>query len=109
MKCPKCGTNINNSTTICPTCGSYISQQDKDVQLASQNVTPQKTKSKMLAIILALFGLNDIYLLNFGRLFKRIIVTIFTLGIGAIIWQLYDTICIATGKINCDRNGTPLV
>ena len=49
MKCPKCGTNINNSTTICPTCGSYISQQDKDVQLASQNVTPQKTKSKMLA------------------------------------------------------------
>ena len=46
---------------------------------------------------------------RFGRLFKRIIVAIFTLGIGAIIWQLYDTICIATGKINCDRNGTPLV
>ncbi len=109
MKCPKCGTTVDDSKTICPTCGSYISQQDKDMQIAQENIRPPKTKSKMLAILLALFGLNDIYLLNFGRLFRRIIVALFTLGIGAIIWQLYDTICIATGKINCDRNGTPLV
>lgn len=108
MKCPKCGTSISNSQNICPTCGSYIDLSQVNTQTSIPQKQP-KTKSKMLAILLALFGLNDIYLLNFGRLFLRLAVAVFTLGIGAIVWQVIDTILIATGKINCDRNGTPLV
>ena len=69
----------------------------------------QKTKSRAVALMLAFIGANDLYLLEFRRLFLKVLVFIFTVGIGYLIWQVADIIRIATGSICCDRNGVPLV
>ena len=67
-----------------------------------------QTKSKTIAIFLAIFGLNDIYLGNFGRFIKKCIVGLVTLGIGIVIWQIMDIIGLVTGRINCDNKGNPI-
>jgi len=67
------------------------------------------SKSKSVAICLAIFGLNDLYLGNVKRFFLKMLVGLFTIGFGIVVWQIIDIINLVTGKTNCDASGIPLV
>ena len=69
-----------------------------------------RTKSKWFAFFLAWFSLSDLYL-GYPRVFWRKILLCFTVvGIFYVLFLSWtDMFRIATGKINCDANGIPLV
>ena len=103
MKCPLCGTNLEQGVTTCPMCRNNVPQNEADTPYTGP------TKSKTLAGILMLFGLGDFYLLYTERFIKSLILCVPTIGMYPLYHQLTDAYRIFTGKINCDRNGTPLV
>ena len=69
-------------------------------------------KSKTTAILLAFFlgyiGIHDFYLgfNNYG--IAKILLSLFTLGVGGDIWSLVDCVRLLTGSLNADSNGVPL-
>lgn len=104
MKCPNCGSRIADNAAQCNTCGTVFGNVQEE-----QPCSDLKPKSKTLAWILMLFGLGDLYLLDFKKfIIKEIVVNILTCSIGALIWSIVDTVRILNGTINCDAKGAPL-
>lgn len=102
MFCPKCNSLISDHGVQCPVCGEFVQSNTPQ--------KPQKTKSKTLAAILMLFGVGDLYLLQWKKFFiKEVLLLMVTCGIGTVIWQIVDTFKVLSGTINCDAKGTPLV
>lgn len=71
--------------------------------------TQQKSKlaAGLLQIFLAGFAVGRFYLGYTGIAVAQLLVSIFTLGIGA-IWPFIDGIMILTGSVPCDASGVPL-
>jgi len=103
MKCPSCGTNLENGMTICPMCRTNVPENQINTPYSG------KTKSKAVAGILMLFGLGDLYLSYPERFIKSLILCVPTICMYPLFHQLKGAYQIFTGKIDCDKNGTPLV
>lgn len=126
MFCRNCGNQLPDGSTVCYQCGaSQLEGQQQAtpqqgyapqgyVQQPPQNyVNPAMCKSKLVAILLALFlggwGVHDFYLGYTTNGVIKIILCIFTLGLASGIWALIDLIRIAIGSIDKDARGLPLV
>lgn len=78
---------------------------------ATKVVANDEQKSKLVAVLLALFlgsiGIHDFYLgyNKYGVI--KIILTVCT-GVGGAIWALVDFIRVLTGSLNADANGVKL-
>ena len=68
----------------------------------------QKMVAGLLGIFLGGLGIHSFYLGNTTKGIIQIIVTIVTLGFGA-IWGFVEGILILTGSIDKDADGNPLV
>ncbi len=98
--CQQCGAETNLVAEVCVKCG---------VKLAV--AIPEDAKSKVTAGLLGIFfgglGVHRFYLGYVGLGIVQIIVTIFTVGFGA-IWGFIEGILILTGSMNKDAKGQPL-
>ena len=98
--CQQCGSETNSVAAVCVKCG---------VKLAV--AIPENAKSKLTAGLLGIFlgalGVHRFYLGYVGLGIVQIIVTIMTLGLGA-IWGFIEGILILTGSMNKDAKGQPL-
>ena len=115
MRCTSCGSEIGNNI-VCPICGCQINanqtaeSNSSPIYTGSEQVNaPTHTRSKKMALFLACIGGNDLYLFEWSRFVKKMVVCVCTCTIGYIIWQTSDIIRIANGSISHDANGTPLV
>lgn len=112
MKCSSCGSEINNNT-VCPICGARVGNQKRSKNNVytglDETATPVHTRSKTVALIMACMGGNDLYLYYWSKFIWKLVLIFVTCGIGYIIWQIIDIINIATGRINCDAHGNPIV
>ncbi len=114
MKCPVCGYEVRTGN-VCTVCGCNVvgssnTPDQYSVYTGSAEVNkPSYTRSKTIALLLAFVSLNDLYLFEWARFFYKLAAFVFTCGIGALIWQIMDIINIATGKINQDAHGNPIV
>lgn len=69
-----------------------------------------RTKSKWLAFFLTWLLVGDLYLGYPKLFFKKLLICFTLVGIIWIAFQSWaDMFKIATGKIDCDANGIPLV
>lgn len=99
-----------------PPAGDYAAYQMPPVGYAAVPYQPgvpmgyeQKSKlaAGLLGIFLGGFGVGRFYLGYAGLGVAQLLVTIFTLGIGA-IWGFIDGIMILTGSVKVDAQGIPL-
>ena len=72
--------------------------------------TGGRTKSKWVAFFLAAFFVSDLYL-GYPKVFRQKVLLCFTVvGIVYVVFTSWaDMFRIATGRIDCDANGVPLV
>ena len=113
-KCHNCGAALPEGATVCFECGS----PQNVVRTNNGTVTTQapatgKPKSKILAAILAFlwgaYGIDQFYLGFTKTGIIRIVVSVVTCCVGGVIWGIVDCIRIATGSINVDAKGNPIV
>ena len=125
MYCNSCGSAIPENSNFCANCGAGRTAQQNPYDQNAQNQQafygqqqPQPQyqgyagqKSKLVAgllqIFLCAFGVGRFYLGYNGMAVAQLLVSIFTLGIGA-IWPFIDGIMILTGSVQVDANGVPL-
>jgi len=120
--CPKCGVNQNNrnaAETIeiyCTSCGKIIKKEALICPFCGvrQAGYPTGYKPKnwsttlLLCIFLGLFGGHRFYTDKTGTGILMIIVTVFTFGIGGIIWYIIDLSAIRKNNFK-DKQGYPLM
>lgn len=129
MYCRNCGQKVDDKAIMCISCGCPPLSGEKYCQNCAAEVGPYPTsevctkcgvklakqsqgeKSKIAAGILGIFlgglGVHRFYLGFIGIGIVQIIVTIITLGYGA-IWGFIEGILILTGTMNQDAKGRPL-
>ncbi|MCL1885245.1 MAG: TM2 domain-containing protein [Dehalococcoidia bacterium] len=132
MYCTRCGTQLESDSNFCSKCGtksafaqsaseqskqtsqeqSFYEQPSYNQQSTQQEYTqPSEQKSKLVAGLLQIFlgwlGLGRFYLGYTGIAVAQLLVSVLTLGIGA-IWPLIDGILILTGSVATDAKGVPL-
>lgn len=111
MKCTSCGSEIGTKN-ICPVCGANSANTKKKTNTVytglDEMATPVYTRSRLVALILAFMGGNDLYLFYWSRFFWKIVLIFVTFGIGYLIWQIIDIINIATGRMKYDAHGNPI-
>lgn len=124
--CPKCGKALDDSAFVCSDCGYRIKENFNNksncaapIKKPVTSVVSEKSKSKVLAGLLAIFlgflGIHNFYL---GYVTKGIIqlvislLGIFFYGSGTIfmfIWAVVEAVLIFTGKKKKDAKGNLLV
>jgi TM2 domain-containing membrane protein YozV len=96
--CQNCATETSPAAEICMKCG---------VRLSVEPGPKSKIAAGILGILLGGLGVHRFYLGYIGIGIIQIIVTICTLGFGA-LWGLIEGILILTGSFNKDAKGRPL-
>ena len=106
MYCSSCGSIIKRQAEICVKCGVRVSGGTP-----ASTVTVFSDKSRLtagiLGILLGSIGVHRFYLGNIGIGILQIIVSIISLGIGA-IWGFIEGIIIIAGGNWKDAQGRPL-
>jgi TM2 domain-containing membrane protein YozV len=104
--CPNCAAETMPGAAVCVRCG---------IALPPAYVYGPAQKSKIAAGLLGIFlgslGIHNFYLGYTGKAVAQLLITVLTLGIGAIItsiWGLIEGILILTGSIDRDASGIPL-
>ncbi|AKG53645.1 hypothetical protein DGWBC_0982 [Dehalogenimonas sp. WBC-2] len=103
MFCCKCGKEVVEGAVFCGSCGTPVNSP-----VACYN-PEQKSKlaAGLFGIFLGAFGIHRFYLGYTGIGIAQIVVTIVTLGFGA-IWGFIEGILILTGSMSRDARGRPL-
>lgn len=105
MFCKTCGTQVADTATSCPNCGTALA-----IVRPNPIVIPG-AKSKVVAGILGIlvggFGVHRFYLGYTGLGFLQLAVTLITCGAGS-LWGFIEGILILVGSINQDAEGRPL-
>jgi len=98
--CQNCAADTDPSAEVCINCG---------VKLATEQPTGEKSKivAGILGILLGGLGIHRFYLGYTVIGIIQIVVTLVTLGFGA-IWGFIEGILILVGTINKDAQGRPL-
>lgn len=115
-KCTNCGAPLPNDATVCFSCGAPQQAPGMNPNPAAnpaQTAPTGKSKSKVLAAVLAFlwgaYGIDQFYLGFVQTGVLRIVATVVTCGIGGVIWGIVDCVRIATGTINKDASGNPIL
>lgn len=113
--CPNCGEINPNNAPYCGRCGKSFSMQNPTPPCPPNSGRPvpvEPPRSRLIAAFLALFfgpfGLDEFYLGETGIGVARIVVTVFTWGIGGMIWGVVSALRLLTYKKNTDAYGRPL-
>lgn len=90
MFCPGCGEQINDNAQACPKCGCPIAKKNE-----------AGAKSRITYIILGIFfgtlGVHNFYAGRTGPAVGQLLLTLLTLGFGAIItwiWMIVEIITV---------------
>lgn len=114
MYCKKCGAQLDNEASFCPSCGQAVSY---DVSTQQSTGAGQERKSKLVAgllgILLGSFGVHNFYLGFTNKALAQLLITLLTCGIGSVVtsvWGLIEGILILMGKekYRVDAKGIPL-
>jgi TM2 domain-containing membrane protein YozV len=117
MYCPQCGGQVPDGSSICPSCGTALSQTRAVTTLPPRaldgggRIDPQ-AKSKVVAGLLGIFvggfGVHRFYL-GYTKLgVIQLVVSILTCGLGS-LWGLVEGILIIAGsRITTDAEGRSL-
>lgn len=114
IKCRHCGEYLNPNLRPCPDCARMVSVNASRCPHCGCPVSggaPAGPKSRLAAGLLGIFlggwGVHRFYLGYVGIGIAQIIVTLCTLGIGA-LWGLIEGVLILAGSFDRDANGRPL-
>ena len=106
--CSGCGNGLIASAAICPNCGTPAGQSASP----SSVPTAQPPRDFLVALLLSIFvgqlGVDRFYTGQVGLGIGKLLITIFTCGLGGWVWWLIDVILIASGSYR-DAEGRPLV
>jgi hypothetical protein len=94
--CNNCGAATDPNAVICVKCGAALEIEGYDWLTAL-----------LLAIFLGTLGIHRFYTGHTGIGIGQIALTVFTCGIGGMVWQIIDIILIANGSFR-DAQGRPL-
>ena len=106
MKCIECGT-IFSSGSKCPVCGGAAKSETNRAK-ATANTPSVKTRSRWALLVLTFMGLNDLYLYEYGRFAKKVLLGFVTFCVGWAIWQVIDIVKIVRGDTITDAKGNPV-
>jgi hypothetical protein len=117
--CPNCGTALGAGTAFCSKCGQQVAAapnppgqavQTPVIQVVQQVATANPPKTRVAYILLGLFlgcfGVHNFYAGYAGRGIAQLLITVLTLGWGAVItgpWALIEIIV-----VNRDSNNVPM-
>jgi len=99
--CQNCGQPTNPDAEVCVKCGVRLIYQP------SKEAVKSKLAAGLLGIFVGGFGVHRFYLGYIGIGVIQIIVTLITLGVGA-LWGFVEGILILAGAMNKDAQGRPL-
>ena len=100
--CPNCAAEPDPSAVVCVKCGVALNDT------GAAGTGKSKVTAGLLGIFLGGFGIHRFYLGYTTIGVIQIVVTIFTLGFGA-LWGFVEGILIFAGSIRTDAAGVPLV
>jgi TM2 domain-containing membrane protein YozV/ribosomal protein L40E len=106
--CRNCGAETQQGAFACVRCGIALEPQPVYYNYGEQK---SKIAAGLLGIFLGSLGIHNFYLGYTGKAVAQLLITVCTLGIGAIvtsIWGLIEGILILTGSIAVDGKGIPL-
>jgi TM2 domain-containing membrane protein YozV len=98
--CQNCGETSNSSADVCVKCGVKLAK-------TQQESSKSRLAAGLLGIFLGGLGIHRFYLGYTTIGIIQIVVTVVTLGFGA-LWGFIEGIVILAGGINTDAKGLPL-
>lgn len=113
MYCTNCGEKLEESTKVCPYCGTKTPNYGSTSQQQYHPMAKSKIAAGLLGIFLGTWGVHNFYLKRNSQAVAQLLLG--TLGmlviVGPIIsgiWGLIEGIFILAGEIKVDGEGIPL-